>query len=228
MSNKNIAGLHFITMDCDKLSHQEQVKQACLGNIKCIQLRIKDKKGLDLEAIFAESLKICRKFGVVCIINDYVRLAKHIGADGVHIGKQDMDFNKTKAFLGNDFIIGATANTFEDINHFAVLGADYIGLGPYKYTKTKSKLSPVIGLPGYKAIINQLYKLRTDKKYPYIIAVGGIELEDVQSLMNIGLDGVAVSSAIALSENIQRTVESFEKEIKNNKVNIYNNKYGQS
>ena len=81
---------------------------------------------------------------------------KRQGADGVHLGKLDMPIKEARERLGKDFIIGGTANTFEDIRQHAADGADYIGCGPFRFTTTKRKLSPILGLDGYHSILTQM------------------------------------------------------------------------
>src|SRR5690606_10032790 len=96
--------------------------------------------------------------------------------------------------LGNNKIIGGTANTMEDIQQRIAEGCDYIGLGPLRYTTTKEKLSPILGLNGYKEIIGNLKAKSTD--IPKLFAIGAIQLEDVSPLLNIGIYGVAISGLI--------------------------------
>ena len=96
---------------------------------------------------------------------------KTINADGVHLGKNDMSIKEARNILGSNYIIGGTANTIEDIINIYQSGADYIGCGPFKFTTTKKKLSPIIGLNGYSNIISNMNKLHIDIP---IVAIGGI------------------------------------------------------
>ncbi len=98
---------------------------------------------------------MCRKAGATFILDDRTDLVDELQADGVHLGKNDMPVEQARGLLGGDRIIGATANTFDDIRRAAAAGADYIGLGPFRFTTTKRNLSPVIGLDGYRSIMER-------------------------------------------------------------------------
>ena len=136
-------------------------------------------------------------------MNDYVFVAKEISADGVHLGKEDMNPKEARKILGNNFIIGGSTNNLEDVRRQMADGCDYIGIGPFRFTSTKEKLNPVLGLEGIKKIAEQ-YGSKI-----LMIAIGGIKTEDVASLMETGIHGVAVSSAINLSENKIETARKF-------------------
>ena len=117
---------------------------------------------------------------------------------------------KEQLFPGETFYIGATANTFEDIEHAVGQGASYIGLGPFRYTETKKKLSPVLGLEGYRKIVQQCKE--AGYKIP-IFAIGGICLEDVAPLMETGITGIAVSGAIIHADDPVEETRRFINEI---------------
>ena len=101
----------------------------------------------------AEVGRLCRACGATFLLDDRVELVHRLGADGVHLGKNDMPPREARALLGPQKIIGATANTFGDIERAAAQGADYIGLGPFRFTRTKEKLSPILGIEGYREIL---------------------------------------------------------------------------
>lgn len=202
---KNISKLHFIT------TNAVDAEKACKGGADWIQLRVKDKSPEEWKAIAIETKTVCRKNNAKLIINDNVQLASEIGADGVHLGKEDMSPDKARMILGTDHIIGGTANTWDDIKMLAKLKVDYIGLGPYHYTKTKAKLSPILGLEGY---VNLVKHCTLEKISLPIIAVGGIQLNDVNIILKTGVFGVAVSSAISGSDNIETETTKFLREIK--------------
>jgi thiamine-phosphate pyrophosphorylase len=146
------------------------------------------------------------------LINDRVEVAAAVGADGVHLGKQDMAVGLARRKLGSDRIIGGTANTLEDIREHCRQGADYIGLGPYRYTTTKKNLSPVLGLGGYQRIMDQLY--REGISLP-VVGIGGIGREDAAVLLEAGLYGIAFSGLLLKAEDREELVRSLELEIKN-------------
>lgn len=133
-------------------------------------------------------------------------MAKEIEADGVHLGKKDMPINLARQILGQGMIIGATANKFEDIIIAKQMGADYIGLGPFRFTRTKKELSPIIGIEGYMEIMKQVRQ--SEIKIP-VVAIGGISKEDVPALMNTGINGVAISGAILQAEDGEKEMRSF-------------------
>ncbi|MGZ4118596.1 MAG: thiamine phosphate synthase [Bacteroidia bacterium] len=209
--DKKISHLQYITQDVIGMGHPELASHACSAGIDWVQLRIKNRTYNELLDIAIKTEMICRKYHAKLIVNDNVNIAKTIKADGVHLGKTDMDPKEARALLGNNFIIGGTANTFEDIERLVNAGVDYIGLGPFRFTTTKENISPILGLEGYTKIIEEC---RKNKITIPIIAIGGIKVEDVKPLMETGVYGVAVSSAINKAENITETAKRFINKIK--------------
>ena len=134
---KEISKLHCITNELNGLTHEQMVRFFCMGGAKWVQLRIKNKNEEEAFEVASKIKDVCDEFNACLIINDYVGLVKRIGATGVHLGKLDMPPDKARQVLGDDYVIGGTANTFEDIKLLVKQGADYIGLGPYRFTKTK-------------------------------------------------------------------------------------------
>ena len=112
---KTISNFHYITQDIDELSHVELIELACDAGIDWIQLRVKSKTDAVCKQIALEAKTICAKYGAALIINDNVELAMEIDADGVHLGKEDMSPLEAREILGDDFLIGGTANTIDDI-----------------------------------------------------------------------------------------------------------------
>jgi len=195
--NKSIARLQFITSPSKKHSFMEQIKAVVMGGGNWIQLRMKDETPQEIEQIAVQALSLCMDNGSTFILNDHVELAAKIGADGVHLGKNDMSPNKAREILGPQAIIGGTANTFDDIKRLVEQGVDYIGLGPFRYTETKRNLSPVIGVEGYQSIFERCQK--EGITIP-IVAIGGLEPDDFQGLFQTGVHGVALSSYITSNE----------------------------
>lgn len=158
-----------------------------------IQLRFKNGNSLELFTL-AEAVKIlCEEYQATFIINDKVDLAIQIDADGVHLGLNDMRIKDARSLLGKHKIIGGTANTLEDVLRHTSEKSDYIGLGPFKFTNTKQKLSPILGLDGYQNILSKLQEQNIEIP---IYAIGGIELNDIDNLMNTGIYGIAVSGLL--------------------------------
>jgi thiamine-phosphate pyrophosphorylase len=175
------------------VTRPEQAELACQAGLDWIQLRVKNQPYANWKTLAQETLAVCRSHNTRLIINDNPHLAAEINADGVHLGQDDMPLPQARALLGTGFIIGGTANTVETIRQHQQNGADYVGLGPFRFTQTKEKLSPILGLVGYQTILSAL---RTEGFRLPIVAIGGITLNDIPALLQTGLHGVAVSSAI--------------------------------
>lgn len=182
------------------------IKQVCEAGADWIQLRIKDQP----EEVVLDAAKktkvICELFGAQLIINDNINVAQKVKAAGVHLGKTDTSPSEARGVLGKDFIIGGTANTLDDCLYLIKQGVDYIGLGPYRFTKTKKNLSPVLGIGGYEGIINAL--LKKDIKLP-VIAIGGVLTDDVLSLNRVGIYGIAVSGILTNTADKSGIIKEF-------------------
>lgn len=191
--------LQFITHTNQSHPDPAQGALAALqGGCRWIQLRMKHADASQILEQAAVISQMCREYGATFILDDHVELVPEARADGVHLGKNDMPVAEARRLLGPDRIIGATANTFSDIEGAAVAGADYIGLGPFRFTETKQKLSPVLGLEGYRSIMAQCRA--ADISLP-VVAIGGITLDDLPAIMATGVSGVAVSGAILNAPN---------------------------
>ena len=149
------------------------------------------QKELYRTALIAKQM--CSDYGATFIIDDDVYIAHRISADGVHLGKNDMPIAWARDILGPNAIIGGTANTFEDVVAIAQAGGNYIGCGPYRFTKTKERLSPILGVEGYQSIVT---KMREHNINLPIVAIGGITAEDLPALKQTGVDGIALSGSV--------------------------------
>ena len=208
-----ISRLHYITQDLPDFSHAQLAEFACKGGADWVQLRVKGPLSgsppsgeREIRAtwlkIAEETKLICKKYGAKLIINDSVQIAKEIRADGVHLGKEDMNPKEARKILGNNFIIGGSSNSIEDVRWQMENGCDYIGVGPFRFTSTKENLNPVLGLEGIKNIIKTMSPSQRGLGGGIpLIAIGGIKPEDIEPLMQTGIHGVAVSSAINLAED---------------------------
>ncbi len=173
------------------------IHQALDAGCDWIQMRFKNQTEKD-SFILAEEIKLlCEKYLASFIINDNLYLAQQINADGLHLGLSDMKIDEARTILGAEKIIGGTANTFEDIQNHVKNGCNYIGLGPFRFTNTKEKLSPILGLSGYFEI---LQKMKKNKIEVPVYAIGGITLKDINPLMETGIHGIAVSGIITESD----------------------------
>lgn len=190
--------LQFITHYTEQYSYLDAARMALEGGCRWIQLRMKEASVEEIEAVALRVQELCRSYKATFIIDDHVELALKLKADGVHLGKNDMPIAQARQRLGSDFIIGGTANTFEDVKRHAQSGADYIGCGPFRYTTTKKNLSPILGLDGYTSIVRQMKEAAIHLP---IVAIGGITAEDIPLLLETGIDGIALSGTILKAEH---------------------------
>ncbi len=185
--------LQFITHESDLYSIQEEAQMAIEGGCRWIQLRMKDASDEEVREVALELIPLCRENDTFLIIDDRVHLVNELKVSGVHLGKDDMDPLEAREILGPHAIIGVTANTAADLLRFKNKDIDYAGVGPFRFTTTKKNLSPELGIEGYTEIVSQLRE--ADMKLP-IVAIGGITIDDIDSLMSTGVNGIAMSGAI--------------------------------
>ncbi len=190
--------LQYISQGKTTDAQLSNIKNALNAGCDWIQLRFKQKEELS-NNYFAEKVKMeCDRFYAGLIINDFADIAKRVDADGVHLGLGDAPVSKVREIVGPDKIIGGTANTLEHVLQRFSERCDYVGLGPYRFTETKSKLSPIVGLEGYQRITDKLNDMGVSIP---IYAIGGIVLEDLEELVKCGIHGVALSGAITNAED---------------------------
>ena len=175
------------------------------GGCRWVQLRMKDVSDEEFADMARRIMPVCHRYGARLIFDDRVELARELGADGVHLGKKDMPVREARAILGDGVIIGATANTFDDIAAADAAGADYIGLGPFRFTTTKKGLAPLLGLEGYRRIMAQCRERGITRP---VVAIGGIEIADLPALRDTGVDGVAVSGLILNAQDKEHTTQN--------------------
>lgn len=190
--------LQFISHYNDKYDYLDGIRMALEGGCNWIQLRMKDATDDEIRPVALKAQAMCKEYGATFIIDDHVELVKEIKADGVHLGKKDMPIREARTILGEGFIIGGTANTFEDVKMHYESGANYIGCGPFRFTTTKKGLSPILGLEGYAAIVKNMKSEGIDIP---IVAIGGITVEDIPEIMKTGVTGIALSGTILNSSN---------------------------
>lgn len=193
-----MAHVQFITHTSARYTYADSARLALAGGCRWIQLRMKDAQREEIIATAAEILPLCREVGATFIIDDHVELVELTGADGVHLGKNDMPIAEARRQLGHNKIIGGTANTFEDILAHAEAGADYIGCGPFRFTTTKKNLSPILGLEGYARIVEQM---RQNNISLPIVAIGGIAFEDIPAILHTGITGIALSGSVLRADD---------------------------
>ncbi len=190
--------IQFITHETETVGYVEGARMALEGGCRWIQLRMKDASDDEVRKAAAEIQPMCKAHDAIFLLDDRVELAKELKADGVHLGKNDMPVDEARRVLGEEFIIGGTANTFEDIERLARQGADYIGCGPFRFTTTKKNLAPVIGIEGYRDIIEKMEAAGIDLP---VVAIGGITADDIDDILATGVRGIAVSGTVLRAEN---------------------------
>ena len=193
------------TQEEQLLNIENVLKAGC----RWVQLRFKNAD----EATFLDTAKkakmLCVKYNAVFIINDHIAVAKEVDADGIHLGLTDAKIAEARTILGEGKIIGGTTNKYEDVLQRIDEKCDYVGLGPFQFTTTKEKLSPVLGLEGYKLVLD---KLNAHNLTIPIYAIGGIEEKDIQEIIDLGITGVAISGLLTHNDNRTEIIKKYEVE----------------
>ena len=174
------------------------IEEAIKGGVKIVQLR---EKNISTKDFYEKALKvkeICKNYEVLFIINDRLDIAQAVEADGVHLGQSDMPIEKAREILKDKFLIGATARNIEEAKKAELLGADYIGSGAIFGTSTKDNAK--------KLEMEDLKKIVNSVKIP-VFAIGGININNVWILKNIGLQGVCSVSGILSEKDCKKAVE---------------------
>ena len=198
--------IQFITHSNNRYGYVDGARLALEGGCRWVQLRMKEATEAEFMAAAAEIGRLCKEHGATFVLDDHVEWVEKTGADGVHLGKNDMPIDEARKILGSDKIIGGTANTFEDVERLYRQGADYIGCGPFRFTTTKKNLSPILGLEGYQRIVKQMHDANINLP---IVAIGGIKAEDIPAIMQTGVTGIAVSGAVLDAENPVEEMKKF-------------------
>ena len=167
---------------------------------------MKDAEEAEFLSAAKQIAAMCKEYGATFLLDDHVEWVEQTGADGVHLGKNDMPVDEARKILGANRIIGGTANTFEDVERLWRQGANYIGCGPYRFTTTKKNLSPVLGIEGYRSIIGQMKEHGINLP---VVAIGGILQPDIKDVMATGVSGIAVSGAVLNAENPAEEMKRF-------------------
>lgn len=187
--------LQFITHSNGRFDHVQGALMALEGGCRWIQLRMKGASDEDVKEAASAIMPACRRAGATFLLDDRVELAMRIGADGVHLGRGDMPIDEARRLMGPGYIIGGTANTIADLRLVCRSGADYAGVGPFRFTTTKERLAPTLGIEGYERLMKEI------KGRLPIVAIGGITPQDIPAIMQTGVDGIAISGAILGAED---------------------------
>lgn len=190
--------IQFISHSNERCSYLDGIRLSLEGGCKWVQLRMKDAPDEQVAQLGVQARGLCDRYGAKLILDDRVNLVVQTGADGVHLGKNDMPIAQAREILGPGKIIGGTANTFEDIVAHWKSGADYIGCGPFRFTTTKKNLSPILGLEGYRDIVARMKDAGITLP---LVAIGGITAEDIPAILETGVDGIAVSGTVLRADD---------------------------
>jgi len=181
-----------------ELALAEKAARLLAGGARVVQLRMKRTPIKEALAAAREVVAACRRAGAVCLLNDRVDLALLAGADGVHVGDEDLPPEAARELLGPGRLLGVTVRGLADAHAARAAGADYVGLGPVFGTTTKQVAAPVLGLRGFEAVVRE-------SPLP-VVGIGGVKLENIAELAATGAHGGAVASDALLAEDIAERV----------------------
>lgn len=204
--------LHFITDSPTTDGTVGQAMDAIRGGCRWVQVRMKGSTPAEAAEALRRISQNADAEGVTLIVDDHVETATLPYVDGVHLGQTDMPVGEARKILGDGKIIGLTVNNMDHAKAALEQSPDYIGTGPWRYTRTKANLAPVLGEKGIKEIMDFLRK--EGAKFP-AVAIGGICAEDAESVGRAGANGIAVSGAISRAENPTEETRKFLKQLQN-------------
>ncbi len=195
--DKNTMLLYAVTdrMWSGKKTLYEQVENALRGGVTCVQLREKELSDEDFLDEALEIKALCNKYKVPFFINDNVEVAIKCGADGIHVGQEDMETGKVRSLVGENMIIGVSVHTVEEALEAVKNGADCLGVGAMFSTSTK--------LDADVLSIQTLYDICHAVDIP-VVAIGGLNKSNISKLAGTGVDGVALVSAIFAAKDIEK------------------------
>lgn len=188
-----LSKIQFITNASDALTTIAQIRTVLDGGCRWVQIRMKDADEAEVRRAVLEAVPVVNGYGAALIVDDRVALAARYGVDGVHLGKDDMNPTEARQILGPKKIIGLTVNSLETVEDAIAAPVDYYGVGPLRFTKTKQRLAPVLGLTGVSEIVRRLKAAHPERA---IVVIGGVDTDDIADIVATGADGIAVSSAL--------------------------------
>ncbi|KIC92084.1 thiamine phosphate synthase [Flavihumibacter sp. ZG627] len=198
--------IQYISQGATATQQLYNITEALTAGCKWIQLRFKQAADDELYTLAGKAKALCHSYGASFIINDHPHIAIAVDADGVHLGLDDMPVEEARRLIGANKIIGGTANTFDNILRRFEEGCNYIGVGPFRFTSTKEKLSPILGLSGYASLLTQMKQHNITLP---VYAIGGIMAGDLPALIKTGIYGIAVSGCITNSGNRKELIKQF-------------------
>lgn len=210
MNKKKIAGLYLVTdRDLCMGRSLEQVVHDCVrGGVAVVQLREKDLPTRDFVSEAQQVKKILEPYNVPLIINDRVDVALAVGADGVHVGQEDLPYELARKLLGPEAIIGLSVENEEQVREAENLDADYLGVSPIFETPTKTDTKGSWGLDG-------LAWVRKNSRHT-LVAIGGLNEENTAETVRAGADSIAVVSALCSASDPRKAAENLSLIIKGN------------
>ena len=203
---KFIEKFQFITHDIPALTHVEQATIACGAGAKWIQYRCLTKDDAALLEDINQIAEICDDWGATLIVTDHVHLNGKADIQGFHIEDMDADFVRLREELGEAVTIGGSSNTLKGLLRLAAEGADYAGFGPFSVTTTKPNNAELLGVSGYA---DAMQTLRDQEIMLPVLAVGGVQLSDIEDLMATGVFGIAASAAINQAPDMEEAYLAF-------------------
>ena len=198
--------LQFITNSDSQINVVDQIKGAIAGGCRWIQVNMKDASDDDIKCVINEVKPLCQESESILILSDRVELVKELELDGVHLDKEAMLPTQAREILGAGPIIGVAANSFSDISQIRYFDIDYISVGPYKHPESSTADSPIVSTDDYASIMAQIHEQQIELP---IVAFGDIETTDIQGLWATGINGLAVSNAIANANDISAQTAQF-------------------
>ncbi len=205
--------LQFITNGDTPVETVRQAVCAILGGCHFVQVRMKNADDDIVATVLNAIMPMARLFDTTVVVDDRVSLVPL--CDGVHLGRNDMPVDEARTLIGNDKLIGVTINDETDITRLAEQKFDSIGLGPWRFTRTKSNLAPCLGRDGVGCLIE---KIRTQGIDVPIYVIGGVDIDDVDDILAVGGSGVAISGAIISATDPVNMTKQFIKRLEQNNI----------
>jgi thiamine-phosphate pyrophosphorylase len=200
---KYISKFHYLTQDLPYRSHVEQARSACEAGANWVQYRCITKTDEELISEIHQIASICDDWGATLILTNHYHLLDRVDAQGVHIEDFDADFAAIREAITDEKTLGASATNIEALLRVQSSGVvDYCGYGPFAHTDTKPNNKPLLGYNGYRKLQKQPIEIP-------VIAVGGVQLTDVEPLLATGIYGIAVSAAVNLASDPGGAVKEF-------------------
>jgi thiamine-phosphate pyrophosphorylase len=203
--------LQYISQGKTVKEHHENIGSVLDSGATLVQLRLKNISDEEYIDAAHKAKETCEKYGASLIINDNVKVSKAVNSYALHLGLNDTAVEDARKIV-LEKVIGGTANTFEHIKQRYNEKVNYIGLGPFRFTSTKEKLRPILGLIGYQNILKQM--LTQGITVP-VYAIGGIEAKDLTELMLTGVHGIAVSGMLTNASNKEKLIKELNKQLYN-------------